>query len=56
MDQLDEVTNEAHDREADSDSLGDLDKLCVTYAMSERHPLEKPLIVANLYATAWYTW
>ena len=28
VDELDEVSNETHDRETDSDSLGDLDKLC----------------------------
>ena len=28
VDELDEVSNETHDRETDSDSLGDLYKLC----------------------------
>ena len=52
MDELDEVSNETHDRETDSDSLGDLYKLCTQVLDSG---LGFVAILADLCGRASYT-
>ena len=54
VDELDEVTDEAHDRKTNSDRLGDLNELCMARIVSEMI-LWSCYIRANLCGMAWYT-
>ena len=53
VNELDEVTNEAHDRKTDSNGLRDLEEL---YLSCSKPSLYEFIVLLYLCAMAWCTW